>query len=99
MKDESKTKAINRRFILILIIVFGVLVSIGGFFDDAMFAGLPYQDPTPELEANYRFHSEVASAIEQTGLGIIGLGFVGLIVVDIWRMVKKRQNHHETNPE
>ena len=56
-----------------LLIVSGVVVIVCGFMYDVLFAGIPYQDPTPEMSARYAFHSNVAGVI-------IFIGFSGLIV-------------------
>lgn len=64
----------------ILIIVTGLGLTFLGFAYDIVFAGIPYQDPTPEMTANYAFHSRIASVIEWTGLVIFLFGcFTGII--------------------
>jgi len=67
----------------------GILIVITGFVYDVIFAGIPYQDPTPELQARYDFHSAVASWILMSG-GILFL--VGLIAIPfILKKTKKCQ--------
>ena len=41
----------------------GILIVMSGFVYDVVFAGIPYQDPTPELQARYDFHSAVAGSL------------------------------------
>ena len=41
-----------------------------------MFAGIPYQDPTPAMQAEYRHHAHVASGFMKPGLVMFCLGFV-----------------------
>jgi hypothetical protein len=65
-----------RRFWAILFIVVGICLVFGGFFYDVLFAGIPYQDPTPEMSANYLFHSRIASVIRWIGIVVFLLGFV-----------------------
>ena len=57
----------------------GIVLLICGFIYDVMFAGIPYQDPTPVLQANYDRHSGIASSIMKAGAGIFSLGLVSLI--------------------
>ena len=57
-----------------VVVVIGVAVLFVGFVYDAVFAGIPYQDPTPELAAAYAFHSDVASAIRWVGVALVLLG-------------------------
>jgi len=66
----------------------GLLIVLSGFFYDVLFAGIPYQDPTPELQARYDFHSSVAGWFYKTG-GIIFL--LGLLAVPII-LKKTRRN-------
>jgi hypothetical protein len=78
---------INRLWAL-LIIASGLCLLAGGFIYDVMFAGIPYQDPTPEMEANYAHHAAVASSIYWAGLECMLLGCVLVIIRRItqrWR--------------
>jgi len=54
----------------------GMLIVMSGFVYDVAFAGIPYQDPTPELQARYDFHRAVADAIYTTGGVVFLLGIV-----------------------
>jgi hypothetical protein len=62
----------------------GILVTLAGFGYDLTFAGIPYQDPTPEMAARFRFHSRVARAIEFGGLAVLLLGILGISTVALW---------------
>jgi hypothetical protein len=61
------------------LISMGIILLIGGFIYDVMFAGIPYQDPTPILQANYDRHSGIASSIMQAGAALFSLGLASLI--------------------
>jgi hypothetical protein len=52
----------------------GLAALIGGFCYDVIFAGIPYQDPTPELERQYELHCQVASYLEMAGALILAIG-------------------------
>ena len=41
----------------------GLLLFSAGFVYDVLFAGMPYQDPTPALEASYAFHAHIAHVL------------------------------------
>jgi hypothetical protein len=60
--------------------VAGCVVVGGGFGYDVMFAGIPYQDPPPELLARYEFHASVAGYLYKAGLGMVGLGILLLVI-------------------
>ena len=65
----------------------GALIVLNGFVYDILFAGLPYQDPTPELQARYDLHADVASVFYNSG-GIALL--IGLLIIPfIWRRTRK----------
>jgi hypothetical protein len=80
----EKVKHMNRYWPHVTAAV-GIMVVIGGLFYDALFAGIPYQDPTPEMTARYDFHSNVALAIRWTGLGIALVGAIGITVRRVMR--------------
>lgn len=58
--------------------VVGLLLLLVGFLYDVMFAGIPYQDPTAELEARYQAHQAVAGIFYRSGLLLMGLGLLVL---------------------
>jgi hypothetical protein len=64
----------------LIFILAGLLLLAGGFVYDVMFAGIPYQDPTPEMSARYAFHAHVASIIYLTGAGVFVVGSVAGII-------------------
>ena len=69
----------------IFIIICGVALGVFGFLYDAFFAGIPFQDPSPELEAEWRFHNMVSNYIIVSGLVILIIG----ALVGVLSLVKK----------
>jgi hypothetical protein len=65
----------------IAILLLGILIVISGFVYDAMFAGIPYQDPTPELQARYDFHSSVAGVFYQAGVMLFLVGLLSISII------------------
>jgi Na+/melibiose symporter-like transporter len=65
-------------------IAFGLAVVVAGFCYAVVFAGIPYQDPTPELTARYNLHTRVASIICCTG-GVACLLGGGALLIRILR--------------
>lgn len=54
----------------------GLGLIVLGFGYDILFAGIPYQDPTPEMEARFLFHKSVAATIGWLGLAVSSIGLV-----------------------
>jgi predicted MFS family arabinose efflux permease len=73
---------------VIAVPLLGLLIVLTGFVYDVIFAGIPYQDPTPEMQARYEFHSSVAGWIQLSG-GILFL--VGLIAIPFILKKKRTQ--------
>lgn len=65
----------------------GIVIVLSGLVYDVMFAGIPYQDPTPELQASYSFHASVAGIIYRTGEIVLVVGL--LAIPFIWRKYRK----------
>jgi hypothetical protein len=63
-----------KRFLPPLLIIAGFSLLVGGFIYDVIFAGIPYQDPTPEMSARYRHHANIASVIRWFGVGAFLFG-------------------------
>jgi len=59
----------------------GFAIVLLGLFYDVLFAGIPYQDPTPELQAQYDFHSSVAGLIYKTGGIALLLGLLAIPII------------------
>ena len=53
---------------------------MAGFADDILFAGIPYQDPTPAMLTSYNMHAKIASIIRRSGLLILAAGIVISII-------------------
>jgi hypothetical protein len=71
-------------------VALGFVLAAAGLVYDLAFAGLPYQDPTPEMQARWRYHSGVASVIELVGGGVVLLGVAGLAAVGVWSLTTRR---------
>ncbi|MBU4526479.1 MAG: hypothetical protein KUA37_14820 [Desulfomicrobium sp.] len=63
-----------KRFWPRLFIVAGLFLLLGGFVYDVIFAGIPYQDPTPEMSARFSRHALIASIIRWCGVGSFFFG-------------------------
>lgn len=71
-----------------ILIAAGLFFLIGGFIYDMEFAGIPYQDPTPEMSARYAYHSRVASSAYLTGAGLFLVGSVAGVILIIARQFR-----------
>ena len=66
-----------KRFIKIAVVpVLGTALVLFGLLYDLILAGIPYQDPTPELQFRWEFHKFVAGLFLKTGGVAILLGFL-----------------------
>ncbi|GDY23137.1 hypothetical protein LBMAG56_44840 [Verrucomicrobiota bacterium] len=52
-------------------IAIGILLLLAGLIYDIVFAGIPYQDPTPEMSARYARHSRIAAGIRWAGVVVL----------------------------
>ena len=74
-------------------IALGVCLFVGGFVYDVMFAGIPYQDPTPEMAASFNLHSRIASWVRWGGIGIVSVGCLVMIARRLNRGRTQRVEH------
>jgi hypothetical protein len=68
-----------KKFWPLLFIAMGVCLLLGGFIFDVLFAGIPYQDPTPDMSARYTRQSRIASVIGWSGVGALVFGIACLV--------------------
>ena len=64
----SKFNLLMKRKFPYLLIILGILIIFIGFVYDVLFAGIPYQDPTPAMSASYDYHSDcIHIPLERSG--------------------------------
>ena len=73
-------------------LLLGLGTLFAGFMYSVLFAGIPYQDPPPALQADYEFHIAVASRIEAIGLFVIALGMLWLLANGLYHAVRMKTN-------
>ena len=75
-----------KRFWPLILIAAGLLVVVAGFIYDVEYAGIPYQDPTPEMSAHYIHYAHIATSIRWFGFGVFLFG----VIANIIRLVVRR---------
>jgi hypothetical protein len=75
-----------KRFLPVLLLVAGMAFLGGAFVYRVLFAGIPYQDPTPEMTANYDRHARIAG-----GLALIGATTLLAGAVTGWARLRSKQ--------
>lgn len=61
-------------------IVFGLGLMAAGFSYDLAFAGLPYQDPTPEMAARWALDKSIGEGLFILGAGFLMAGLLGWVI-------------------
>jgi uncharacterized membrane protein YphA (DoxX/SURF4 family) len=59
------------------LVLTGCALLVGGFLWFAIFAGIPYQDPSAEQAARYKFHNDNSFRVQLAGMFI-------LVAVCVW---------------
>ncbi len=54
----------------------GMLLFIGGLIYSIVFAGIPYQDPTPQMYATWKFHQQIGDSLMLAGLVLLAGGLL-----------------------
>ena len=75
----------KKRYWSLIVIILGVTIILVGFVYDVLFAGIPFQDPTPALAARYELHSQIASMIRWSGVSISMIGGMAAIFLRLKR--------------
>ena len=77
----------KRLFKILGVPILGLAVVLIGFAYDVIFAGIPYQDPTPELQSKWESHKVVAGNIYIAG----GVTFLlGILAPPVTRAITRR---------
>ncbi len=59
-----------------MLIFLGIGIHVVGQVYQLFYAGIPYQDPIPEVYANWLFHSHIGNSILAVGLIMLLIGVV-----------------------
>ncbi|MEJ6727868.1 MAG: hypothetical protein QNK83_01715 [Akkermansiaceae bacterium] len=54
----------------------GILILVIGFLYSTIFTGIPDQDPTPQMVADFQRHSKIAEVIHTSGIITLFAGFI-----------------------
>ena len=68
--------------------IFGALIVVAGLVYDIMYAGIPFQDPTPAMQAEWRSNKVVADLLMAFG-GLVFLLGVAMMPI-LWWITRKR---------
>jgi len=71
-------------------LLFGGILLIAGLYYTCVKAGIPYQDPTPEMTAQYERNEGIGIALSLVGSGI---ELLCLIIVIVYIVRKKILKH------
>lgn len=67
----------------------GSVTTAAGFLYLALYVGVPYQDATPEQEAEQMAHDRVGTAVILAGLPVGLIGFIGLGVLSLRVIIRR----------
>ena len=56
----------------------GLCIIAAGVVYDIVFAGIPYQDPTPAMLVSWNFHSSVAGVFYKAGGMLLAAGLIAI---------------------
>jgi len=62
------------------LVLAGTGFVVAGFAYDLAFAGLPYLDPTPQMQADWTRHKAIAGVLTDMGLGLVLAGLAVALV-------------------
>jgi len=68
------------RNLIAIAVLLGILLIGAGFAYDVVYAGLPYQDPTPEMTLRFNHHKAIAKRIMHAGGLVFAVGIVSGIL-------------------
>ena len=73
------------------IAIAGCLIFTAGVYYAIVKAGIPYQDPTPEMSFNYEVNYRVGEVLFTLGAAALALGAVGRAVMQFVRGKKRAE--------
>ena len=77
----------------------GVALVIGGFVYEVMYAGLQYQDPTPQLPADYARHERIARMLEVSGVAVAFSAVFGGAAWGFYKRMTSKEEPYQPRPD
>lgn len=90
MKNSGGYIMVKRRFGLFIIILGAVLIVLG-FIYEGILAGIPYQDPTPQLLQKYMHYVNIGHFFYKVGFPVL---IAGLLII-LFQKILKLPNKHK----
>lgn len=81
----------SSKIILIIVLLIGIDIFVVGFYYMAIKAGIPYQDPTPEMLREYNRNMMIGEVVSLGGGIIILLDIIGWITYFITHSANSRK--------
>jgi hypothetical protein len=72
------------------LIAAGIAMVFAGLVYDIIFAGIPYQDPSPQLQAAFEADAHFAKRLMDVGGFVTFLGFIVAIVRSAIRCIRRQ---------
>ena len=73
------------------LLIVGIVLLIGGFGYDITYVNMPYQDPTPEMEARWNRDRGVAEILMMAGAVILVVGIITGVSTIWWDRRKQER--------
>ena len=73
------------------LLIVGIVLLIGGFGYDIAYVNMPYQDPTPEMEARWSRDRGVAETLMMAGAVILVVGIITGVSTIWWDRRKQER--------
>jgi hypothetical protein len=86
---NKKASGTRRRIRPSVLVALSAVLLAAGFVYDLLFAGIPYQDPTPDMTARYEYHAAIASLFYWTAGVTIVMSAILKLVLKITFLLKK----------
>lgn len=74
--------------ISLILCLTGIALIVLGFTYDIFFAGIPCQDPAPDMVSEYQFHSSVAYTLEISGLIILAVSAAFFVINRVFQKIR-----------
>ena len=86
MSNDVERSGMMKKKVTNYIIIIGIVLFVVGFYAMFIKAGLPYQDPTPEMTRRWMLYYNAGKATMPIGIGLV---LTSLILKFLNRLNKK----------
>jgi hypothetical protein len=89
LNERIRRYRMIKKMLGLFIVIFGAVLIVLGFIFEGILAGIPYQDPPPEILHKYMVYVNIGQTFYKLGFPLLLAGLLIILVQKIIKFIKQ----------